>query len=50
MYGIIVDGYQQLQNSYIIQSLTVPNIIETFATAEHLTAHANSIKVRFENK
>ena len=24
--------------------------IETFATAEHLTAHANSIKVRFENK
>ena len=37
MYGIIVDGYQQLlykkllhfqdwQNSYIIQSLTVPNI------------------------
>ena len=23
--------------------------IETFATAEHLTAHANSIKVRFEN-
>ena len=24
--------------------------IETFATAEHLTAHANSIKVRFVNK
>ncbi len=24
--------------------------IETFATAEHLAAHANSIKVRFENK
>lgn len=24
--------------------------IEIFATAEHLTAHANSIKVRFENK
>ena len=23
--------------------------IEKFATAEHLTAHANSIKVRFEN-
>lgn len=22
--------------------------IEAFATAEHLTAHANSIKVRFE--
>lgn len=26
----------------------VHNDIETFATAEHLTAHANSIKVRFE--
>lgn len=28
----------------------IHNDIETFATAEHLTAHANSIKVRFENK
>lgn len=26
----------------------IHNDIETFATAEHLTAHANSIKVRFE--
>ena len=26
----------------------IHNNIETFATAEHLTAHANSIKVRFE--
>ena len=26
----------------------IHNEIETFATAEHLTAHANSIKVRFE--
>lgn len=26
----------------------IHNYIETFATAEHLTAHANSIKVRFE--
>ena len=28
----------------------IHNDIETFATAEHLTAHANYIKVRFENK
>ena len=28
--------------------LSVHEDIETFAKAEHLTAHANSIKVRFE--
>ena len=35
--------------SYSREALeAIHNDIETFATAEHLTAHANSIKVRFE--
>ena len=37
--------------SYSREALeAIHNDIENFASAEHLTAHANSIKVRFENK
>ena len=39
-----------LRNQALFHALeAIHTDIEKFATAEHLTAHANSIKVRFEN-
>ena len=47
MYGIIVDGYQQLQNSYIIQS--VPYCSKYLKNVFGCTFSAMIQKIRFQN-
>ena len=45
---VIIARLQDLQME--VHSSAVGYRIEKFAEAEHLTAHANSIKVRFDGK